>query len=200
MSILINALPIAAEINGHSYTLNADFRVIINIICACDDAELAMVEKQQVMLGNLYEPPLQREDFERGIQIAADFIAGGPGKAEEKAGAVQAKYYSFEKDADYIFAAFQQTHGIDLQAVEFMHWWKFLALFADLGANTVFCNLIGLRKRVATGKASKEERQSAREMGDVFTLDPVSRSIEDIEAERRFYALIEANKEKKNVS
>jgi hypothetical protein len=62
-----------------------------------------------------------------------------------------------------------------------------MALFMDLGADTSFCNLVALRKRVKTGKASKEERATAREMGDIFKLPEIdNRTLEEKEAEEEF--------------
>lgn len=40
--------------------------------------------------------------------------------------------YSFEADMGYIAAAFMEQYGIDLWSVEYMHWWKFRALFNGL--------------------------------------------------------------------
>jgi predicted membrane GTPase involved in stress response len=72
-----------------------------------------------------------------------------------------------------------------------MHWWKFLALFMDLGSETTFCNLVGLRKRVKNGTASKEEKQAAREMGDLFEIpEPDTRTPDERDQEQAFLALV----------
>jgi hypothetical protein len=104
------------------------------------------------------------------------------------------RLYSFSKDADFIFAAFRQTHGIDLQKVD-LHWWEFLALFMDLGADTTFCQLVNLRKRVKTGKATKEEKQAARDMGDAFDIPEAdTRTLDEKEAEAEFLKLVQGGK------
>jgi len=81
-----------------------------------------------------------------------------------------------------IYAAFRQTHGIDLQK-ELLHWWVFLALFQDLGADTAFCSLVNLRRRVKSGQATKEEREHAIKMGDAFELPEVDELLEPEENE-----------------
>jgi len=69
-----------------------------------------------------------------------------------------------------------------------------MALFMDLGQDTTFCQLISLRKRVKTGKATKEEREIAREMGDVFDIpDYDDRTLEEKEAERLFLEAMEVH-------
>jgi hypothetical protein len=65
----------------------------------------------------------------------------------------------------------------------------------DLGADTAFCNLVGLRKRVKSGKATKEEREVAREMGDLFDVpEPDLRTAEEKEQEAEFMRLLHGGK------
>ena len=191
MNILVDRLPTALEVNGQEYRIDADFRNCLKIILAFEDAELASVEKSLVFYENLYiDKP---EDTRAALERGAWFLNGGKDETEEPDGP---RVFSWNKDANLIYAAFQQTHGIDLEAVAYLHWWKFLALFMDLGADTAFCSLAGLRKRVKTGKASKEERQMAREMGGAFIVEEVDdRTVEEREAERAFMALVRARKD-----
>lgn len=187
MNILVEQLPTAIEIDGRAYEIRADFRTAVRILLAYEDGELTPVEKQMLLIENLYcEIP---HDVKAGIEKAIRFLDGGRSEPESTGGS-SFRLYSFGKDANLIYAAFQQTHGIDLQK-ENLHWWQFLALFSDLGADTVFCSLVGLRKRVKEGKASKEERQMAREMGDVFTVPEIdTRTLEEKEKELDFMRML----------
>lgn len=143
-----------------------------------------------ILLANLY--PDQIEDTQAALEMGMRFLNGGKVADEEDEGGP--RLYSFDKDANFIFAAFRQTHGIDLETVQ-LHWWSFLALFMDLGADTTFCNLVSLRKKVKTGKASKEERDAAREMGDMFDIpEPDDRTPEEREQEDNFLRMVGANK------
>lgn len=199
MNILVDKLPEAIKIRDKIYPINADFRNCIKIILAFEDPELVTVEKQAILILNLYQEfPLEEhleEAFIKGIQ----FLDGGKPRESSEESKKSPRVYSFQKDAEIIFAAFQQTHGLDLQAAEFLHWWKFLSLFMDLGSETVFCNLISLRKRVKTGKASKEEISLSKEMGDIFDIPEIDdRTLEEKEKDREFVAMVkEARKRKK---
>jgi hypothetical protein len=186
LNILTDELPEEIIVNGKAYPVNYDFRSCLNVILAFEDLELTGREKNAVMLQCLYrEMP---DDLQAASEQAVLFLNGGKtgdGDSKDKP-----RLYSFSKDADFIFAAFRQTHGIDLQSEE-MHWYKFLALFMDLGADTTFSNLMGLRKRVKSGKATKEERQAAREMGELFDVPEAdTRSLEEREADAEFLRLI----------
>lgn len=176
------------EIDGIAYAIDPNFRVVIRSLMAFEDADLTAAEKTAILYSNLYlDYP---EDFEKAMLKAVWFLNGG--KENGELASQGYRLFSWEKDANLIFAAFQQTHGIDLQETEFLHWWKFLALFFDLGSETVFCNLIGLRKRVKSGKASKEERQMARDMGEAFDIPEIDdRTLEEREKERIFLESVE---------
>lgn len=173
-------------IGGTEYPINTDFRACIRIMLAYEDLELTEYEKQLVMLSVLY--PTKPTDGTEALRQGMKFLNGG--EEGDGDGEFHPRLYSFSKDANFIFAAFRQTHGIDLETAQ-LHWWKFLALFMDLGADTTFCNLISLRKRLQDGKASKEERDTAREMGDMFDIpQPDTRTQEEKDQEAEFLRLV----------
>jgi hypothetical protein len=191
-NILVDQLPDAVLIDGEAVSIVTDFRACLKVIMACEDDELTLSEKASVLLDNLYPdlPDNQDEAYRMGVK----FLDGG--KEGDDDGESHPRVFSFAKDANFIFAAFKQTHGIDLQDTEYLHWWKFLALFMDLGGETTFCSLVNLRSRVKSGKATKEEKEAARKMGDVFTLPEIDdRTPEEKQAERDFFRMIDAAKE-----
>jgi hypothetical protein len=154
---------------------------------AFEDAELTPQEKQVIILSNLYQ--VQPGNVQAALEKASQFLNGG--KTEETNDNDNSmRLYSFDRDAQFIFSAFRQTHGIDLETAE-LHWWKFIAYFMDLGQETTFCQLVGLRSRIKKGTASKEERQAAREMGDLIDVPEIDdRTLEEKEREAEFLQLI----------
>lgn len=192
MNILFEQLPEAVEIDGIEYAINTDFRVCLRVILAFEDPELTPLEKQALLLENLY--PDQPHNLGKALELAIKFLNGGEIQGEGDG----PRLYSFSKDARWIFSAFRQTHGIDLESAE-LHWWKYLALFMDLGSDTAFCNLVSLRKRIKTGKASKEERKAYQEMKDLIDLpDMDHRTLEDREQEHEFLRLVSEARRKKH--
>ena len=89
-----------------------------------------------------------------------------------------------------IYAAFRQTHGIDLQTAD-LHWFEFLALFRDLGSETTFITVIALRKRILDGTATKEDKKIAEEMGEAFIIpQPDTRTQDERAREDEFMRLV----------
>jgi hypothetical protein len=201
VNILTDRLPEAIRVNGRVYEINSDFRDCLRIILAFEDNSLTPLEKQMLLMENLFRDVVNSEDYPEAMQQGVRFLDGG-GKLEEDVEGDRGQHlrlYSFSQDANLIFAAFQQTHGIDLQNTEYLHWWQFLTLFMDLGESTSFCSLVGLRKRVKTGKATKEERQVAREMGAMFEVPELdTRSLAEKIQDREFVKQVqEARKQKR---
>lgn len=188
MNILTDALPKTVDVNGKRVPIRTDFRDCLRVILAFEDNNLTQNEKYIIMLSNLY--PTIPQNIPAAIRAAGIFLDGGHEPKESDG----VRLYSFTKDANFIFAAFKQTHGIDLQR-ESLHWWQFMALFMDLGSDTTFCNLTSLRKRVKSGKATKEEIRAAREMGDAFDVPEVDdRTLEEREIEAAYMAAVEKAK------
>lgn len=196
MNILTDAPPESVTIGTTEYPLQTDFRVCLKIIMAFEDADLTPQEKQLILLGNLYS--VVPNDLEAALEHANWFLNGGKSNSTESDGASNPRVYSFAKDGNFIYAAFRQTHGIDLTTAQ-LHWWTFLALFMDLGQDTTFCQLTALRKRLKTGKATKEEKAAAREMGEMIDLPEIDdRSLDQKEAENDFLRKVRELEAKRN--
>ncbi len=196
MSILTDQPPDTVFIGGKKCRIETDFRPCLRTIMACEDGTLTRHEKSQIILINLFPNGDFFSDPESALEQAKWFLDGGRTGAESSQTAeTPMRLYSFTKDASFIYSAFRQTHGIDL-STEDMHWWKFLALFLDLGSETTFCQLVSLRKRLKTGRASKDEREHANEIKDIIYLDePDIRSLDEREAEAEFMRLLEKAKQ-----
>lgn len=196
MNILIDELPTKIEINNRIYPIDANFRNCIKIMEAFEDDELTNMEKYYVMLELLYEEMPSQEDLDIAIEKAVKFLNGGENSTiKEKFEDFQIenqkeeRVYSFSKDAKYIYSAFQQTHKIDLEQVDFMHWWKFLCLFLDLNRECFFSQMIYLRKQKQRGKLTDEERRTYYEMREILDLNYVP---EEEREKSEFEILLEA--------
>jgi hypothetical protein len=198
-NILLDPLPEAITVSGKKYKINSDFKPVIKSLIAYEDNDLTGLEKQSKLLQNLL--PVMPNDIQTAAEQINLFLAGKGGAPEENDEGQAPnglRLYSFDQDAKYIYSAFLQTHKIDLQKVD-LHWWVFLSLFMDLGQETFFCQLIALRKRLATpGKASKEDRQIKAEMSHVVNLDGVDdRTLDEKEVAKHFDDLVAQGLKKK---
>lgn len=170
MNPLIQKLPTAVKVDGLRYEINSDFRNCLKIITAFEDSELLPQEKQLIMLKLLFGdniPP----DLEQACRVGIKFLNCGEEIEESKeSAACGGRLYSFEKDARFIFTAINQTHGIDLESIDYMHWWKFCWLFMDLKEDCFFSRMIYLRQQKKKGKLTPEEWRVWKAAENIFDL------------------------------
>lgn len=184
MNILAGRFPTSVEIDGREYALNTDYRVGLKCILAWEDQELTAREKTLVMLRLLYKeiPP----DTQKACELAVYFLNCGEEKEGESDFPAR-RVYSFAKDAKYIYSAIRQTHGIDLETVKYLHWWKFCYFFLDLDPDCMFQQMLHLRQQKQQGKLTKEERAVYYRLRDILDL-PGEKDAQTRSAEEEFMA------------
>ncbi len=182
MNILIDQLPEAVEIDGDIYDLDTDFRTCLSAILAYEDPELVIHEKHGVMLQLLYKeiPDNQQEACRLGLKF---LNCGEDAEGSEFDGEGVGRLYSFEKDAKYIYSAIKQSHNVDLEEIDYLHWWKFTYMFLDLDKDCFFMQMIDLRRKRLEGKLTKEEEQVYNSLRETLELpqyiSPEQKTVED---------------------
>lgn len=168
MNLLTDNLPTKILIKDKVFDINCDYRTVIKIILAFEDAELTSNEKTYIMLKLLYKEDIADEYLEEAIKKAVKFIDLGKEIKDEKP---SQRIFSYKKDGNYIFSGINQTHHIDLDSIPNLHWWKFMALFMDMGTECTFNELIYYRKRKIEGKLTKDEKKKYNEIKDLVSLE-----------------------------
>lgn len=170
-NIILDVLPETVDIDGAEYRINSDFRISILFELLMQDDEVG--KRQKLIQGlKLYYP-----EIPHNVTMAVDKMiwfyrcgketeSGGHGSGSGRAKQI----YSFEYDDDYIYAAFLEQYGIDLQDIEELHWWKFRALFRGLSEDTEFVKIMGYRSVKITSKMSKEQREFYKKMQSIHAL------------------------------
>lgn len=182
--MLVDGLPDTVEIGGKSVRINTDFRTGILFEEAIMDADLSDLEKVQTML-SLYYPDgcISPEFWREAVDRAAWFYRGGRDKAKGTGSSDNDEpCFSYEHDADYVYAAFLQTYGIDLTET-ILHWWQFNALFKSLPEDTQIMKIIGYRTMKIPAKMSKEQKAYYRRMKEFYALPHEQTQIESDLAE-----------------
>lgn len=177
MNPLIDKLPTKIKVGNEIIDINADFRNCLEIILAYEDNDLTIEEQHWIMLKRLYKT--MPKDIEKGITQGLKFLNCGEENTNAKE---KARVYSFKKDAKYIYPAVSQASKIDLETIDFFHWWKFYYYFLDISNDCTFSNIISFRQRKNKGQLNKEERKIYLDSIEIFDLEYES-EIEDEESE-----------------
>ena len=170
-NIILDVLPETVEIDGVEYQINSDFRISILFELLMQDDEVG--KRQKLMSGLRLYYPVVPQNLTEAVDKMIWFYRCGREAEEDrpgKSGGRAKQVYSFQYDDDYIYAAFLEQYGIDLQDVEDLHWWKFRALFKGLREDTEIVKIMGYRSIEITSKMPKEQSEFYKKMQSVHAL------------------------------
>lgn len=169
MSLLTEVAPQSVMIEGQEYEIDADFRNCIRFEQLMFDPDI-QDDLRGILALNLFYP-----EIPQNVQAAFEHIlrlySAAQGQEQRKASgnSQQKRIYSFEHDSEYIFAAFMADYRIDLNEIEFLHWWKFRALFAGLKPDNLICKIMEYRA-ADLSKLKGEERKFYQKMQKQYAL------------------------------
>ena len=184
MNMLIDLLPSKVEIEGNDYAINTDFRYGILFELLMQDDDLLDDEKMYNAI-NLYYPSIPNN-----LPLAVEkmlwfYKCGKESEIKESSNSGKegptGEIYSFEYDDDYIYAAFLEQYGIDLQD-DNLHWWKFRALFKSLNENVMISKIMSYRSMRIDNNMSDSEKSYYRKMKEIYKL-PDGRTREEKEVD-----------------
>lgn len=184
MNILIDPLPEIAEIYDKKYSFETDFRNAILFELIMQDSGVPEDEKIsqaiEIFFGVINIE--SREQLDEIINYMLFFYSCGKERAagNGSSSSKNKKIYSFDHDDQYIYSAFLSQYNIDLVDIEYLHWWKFRALFDSLDQNCMFSKIMGYRAMTISNKMTKEEKSFYRKMKRLYAL-PDERSREEKE-------------------
>lgn len=180
MNILIDLLPQKIKIKGIEYDINSDFRTSMLFEIMMADNELNDKQKVEQAL-QLYYPKIPN-NIDKAIEQLLCFyrcgkdivISSGIGKGKST------QIYDFNSDDDYIYSAFLDQYGVDLQDIEFLHWWKFKALFKSLREDNEIVKIMGYRSMDLNKIKDKEQKLHYKKMKDLYKIK-IQKSKDEIE-------------------
>lgn len=175
MNILVDLLPIAVEIDNKNYEINSDFRTSILFELLMQDSSIGAEDKIITAL-ELYYPVIP-ENINEAIEQMLWFYRCGKEITSSKGngkGKRVTQIYSFEHDDDYIYAAFMDQYNIDLQDIEYLHWWKFKAMFKSLKEDIKIVKIMEYRSIDLSKIKDKEQKAYYKKMKNLYEI-PISK-------------------------
>lgn len=170
MNILIDLLPKEVNIEGEDYKINSDFRTSILFELLMQDKSITEEDKIIQAL-ELYYPILPK-DLNKAIEGILWFYRCGKDEVENKNKGTgkSTNVYSYDYDDDYIYSAFLDQYGVDLQDVEYLHWWKFKAMFKALKEDNEIVKIMGYRAMDVNKIKDKEQKAHYKKMQDLHKI------------------------------
>ena len=171
-NILIDRLPESVNINGDEYEINSDFRTSMLFEMMMQDDTLEDAEKTAQAV-QLYYPEIP-DDIDAAVEELLWFYGCGknddPSRKRLQQKKSHSRVYSFEYDDDYIYSAFITQYGIDLQDIEYLHWWKFRSMFNSLTDDNLIVKIMGYRSMDISKDMGKEQQKFYNRMKRLYEL------------------------------
>ena len=185
MNILINPLPMNYQYNGIEYPFHTDFREWIKVELIMADEEILPNEKAGIIASIIF--PKVPQDIKLW-DFLIWFYACGKNPPTVKSKKASSKkntaIYSFEYDDGYIYSAFIEQYNIDLTTIDYLHWWKFKAMFKSLH-DCKFTDILGYRSEEIDSKMSEKQKSRIKELKQVYGLPKSLSEQQKIEEIRR---------------
>lgn len=155
---MIYDLPTSLPVCGVEYEIRSDFRAVLDIIIALNDAELNDNEKMYAALYILYPEfeDMPSEHCREALRQCFWFINGGKDDAQEQRKPV--KLMDWEQDFQYLVSPINRVLGREIRAEKYLHWWSFLAAYMEIGECT-FAQIVHIRNMKARGKRLSKQDQ-----------------------------------------
>lgn len=174
MNILVDLVPTTVNIDNKEYEINSDFRTSILFELLMQDGTIEEDDKILMAL-QLYYPDIP-ENIKKAIEQMLWFYRCGKDVSSSKGNGKSkgiTQIYSFEYDDDYIYSAFLDQYNIDLQDIEYLHWWKFKAMFKALKDDNMIVKIIGYRSMDLSKVKDKEQKAYYKRMQKLYEI-PIS--------------------------
>lgn len=171
MNILIDLLPEEVIIDNEKYEINSDFRTSILFELLMQDSSIEENDRIFIAL-ELYYPVIPA-NVNEAIENMLWFYRCGKDIKSHKGnckGKSVTQIYSFEHDDDYIYAAFMDQYNVDLQDIDYLHWWKFKAMFKSLKEDNEIVKIMGYRSMDLSKIKDKEQKAYYKKMQKIYEI------------------------------
>lgn len=151
---------------------NTDFRTAITFELLMQNPKYSVQAKTYQTLKLFYPHLEQVTDLEKALNnIIWFYSCDNKNKtSQNNENKREKQIYSYEFDNELIYSAFKNQYNIDLEEIEYLHWWKFKAMFNGLKSDNRIVEIMGYRAMDLSKIKDKEERKRYRKLQRIYAL------------------------------
>ena len=187
-NVLIDELPVA----WHGYEVNTDFTIGIQMLQVKYDRELTDYEKSDMFVWLMFADEDGNGDeylraHPRGAELGEciEWFLSGWFHDNPDPDGDKARVVDYDVDQWRIYADFRQIYGIDLAAVDYMHWWMFCGLLWNMPYKlSSFLQVVSKRQEKPSNNTSAEYRKALAKAQEIYALDQPEQRKEYTEEEK----------------
>lgn len=174
--------PTKIEANGHIYNINTDYRIALACLKAINDDEISDFQRyiaiETLLLGTDIIDS-DREVLKQKIEI---YLRCGE---SENTPDTEIDFDYFQDDR-YIKTSIRQCyHGLNLNNIQYMHWWEYNDLISGLAPDSVLNRIRELRQYNENDIKDPNEREKIKKAKQHVALKRKKKKVELTEEEMR---------------
>lgn len=177
MSLLTSRLPEYIEMEGMKFKINTNFTFSIRFEELILNNDINTKEIQDQAISIYFNQPIIERLKPLALQNIAWFYSCGREEQDQVSNSKNRNsnkiIYSFKYDDEYIYSAFLDQYGIDLQDISHLHWWKFKAMFKSLKSDNKIVDIMGYRSMDLNSIKDKEQKSFYKKMQDIYKLPEI---------------------------
>lgn len=167
INVLLDPLPEEWETeDGRSFPINTDFRIGVQLHLLFADPEATEQEKLYKMADLLGLSGVSGDDVTECVK----WFLGGWSHDNPSQKKREERLSDFDIDQWRIYSAFRAQYGIDLNEIEYLHFWAFMGLLTSL-SDSAYTRVIDIRGKKPDKNMSKEDRKTLMEAKATYRLD-----------------------------
>ena len=169
-------LPTTVIVCDKEYAIRnkADYRVILDVIAACQDVDISPSEQAVSALAIFYECIEDEDevftafdDIQEASKVMMSFI--GCNDNEDVGYKVNRKLIDWIQDEQLIVSAINNVAKTEIRALPYMHWWTLISHYMAMGECSL-STIVGIRDKISRGKKlEKYEQEFKRNNPQYFT-------------------------------
>lgn len=158
------------EANGRRYRVNLDFRRVLAFLDILARRDILPEARCYLAMKQIIRRPPKNDRKCAALITEMNRVLFRDDRKHR--GAAGPRITDFEKDADYIKAAFLQAYGINLWR-DRLHWQEFTALLGALPSGSKYTDILGIRARPLpdANKYNHKERENLIRAKAEFALE-----------------------------
>ena len=152
---------------------DTNFRTAITFELLMQNPKYSIQAKTYQTLKLFYPKMEQITDLEKALDDIVWFYScakENKNETSQETNRKERQIYSYEFDNELIYSAFKNQYNIDLEEIEYLHWWKFKAMFNGLKSDNRIVEIMGYRAMDLSKIKDKEERKRCRKLQKLYAL------------------------------
>lgn len=152
---------------------DTNFRTCILFETMMQDPNYSLEAKTYQTI-NLFYPKIEEiKDIDKALKDVVWFYTIGKSEEETSQKGTNKKVkqiYSYVFDNELIYSAFKDQYNVDLQDIDYLHWWKFKAMFEGLKSDNKIVEVMGYRATELNTIKDKETKKFYKKMKKLYAL------------------------------